>query len=113
MCAYCQRLNAPGVSFAPYSRNGFGGVKLGINPRCSADLTALDILMTAELNRLSGGKVIGRLRGDELNLFHKVYGGTALHSTLAKGGNPMGLIAGWQRSNASFRSSRQRYLLYP
>ena len=113
MYAYCQRLNAPGVSFAPYSHNGFGGVKLSINPRGSADLTALDILMTAELNRLSGGKVIGRLRGDELNLFHKVYGGTALYSTLAKGGNPMNLIAGWQRSNASFRSARQRYLLYP
>jgi uncharacterized protein YbbC (DUF1343 family) len=113
MYAYCQRLNAPGVSFSPYSHGGFGGVSLNINPRGGADLTALDILMTAELNRLSGGKVINKMRGDQLNLFHKVYGGTALYSTLSRGGSPMGLIAGWQRSNASFRASRQRYLLYP
>lgn len=113
MYAYCARLNAPGVSFSPFSHGGFGGVKLNINPRCTADLTALDVLMTAELNRLSGGKVINKLRGDELNLFHKVYGGTGLFQTLSRGGNPMSLIAGWQRSNASFASSRQRYLLYP
>lgn len=113
MYHYCQRLNAPGVGFTPYSNAGFGGVKLSIDPRCGADLTALDVLMTAELNRLSGGKVIGRLRGDELNLFHKVYGGTALYGTLSKGGNPMNLIAGWQRYTSGFRSARQRYLLYP
>lgn len=113
MHAYCQRLNAPGVSFSPYSKGGFGGVKLDINPRAPADLTALDLLMTAELNRLSGGKVLGRMKGDQLNLFHKVCGSNSVYTQLRRGVPASSIVAGWQSYNASFRSSRQRYLMYP
>lgn len=112
MLAYCQRLNAPGVSFSPYSNGGFGGVRLTINPRCSADLTALDVFMLAELNRQSGGKVMS-ISGDKLNLFNKVYGSESLYRDLKRGVSPMHIVAGWQRFNDSFRSRRQRYLLYP
>lgn len=113
MYAYCQRLNAPGVSFTPYSRGGFGGVQLNINPRAPADLTALDLLMTAELNRLSGGKVLGRMKGDQLNLFHKVCGSNSVYTQLRRGVSASSIVAGWQSYNNSFRGSRQRYLMYP
>ncbi len=113
MYAYCQKLNAPGVGFTPYSRDGFGGVQLSISPRATADLTALDVLMTAQLNRLSGGKVLGRMKGDQLNLFHKVCGSDSVYRQLRSGGSAMSIVASWQRPNAAFRSSRQRYLLYP
>jgi uncharacterized protein YbbC (DUF1343 family) len=112
MLAYCQRLNTPGVSFSPYSRKGFGGVKLNINPRASADLTALDVFLLAELNRQTRGKVLA-ISGSKLNLFNKVYGSESLYRDLKRGVSPMHIVAGWQRHNDSFRSRRQRYLLYP
>lgn len=113
LLAYCQRLNTPGVSFAPYSKNGFGGVRLSINPRATSDLTALDVLLLAEINRLSGGKVVGRMSGSKLNLFNKVYGSESLYSDLRRGVPAMSIVSRWQGYNQSFRSQRQRFLLYP
>ena len=105
--------NFPGVSFSSYQHGGDGGVRISLNPRTSANLTALDVYLTAELNRLSGGKVAARLRGDELNLFHKVYGSTSLYSDLRRGTAPASIVSRWQGSVNSFRAARQRYLLYP
>ncbi len=113
LLAYCQRLNTPGVSFAPYSKNGFGGVRLNIHPRSTADITALDVLLLAEINRLSGGKVVGRMSGSKLNLFNKVYGSESLYSDLRRGVPATSIVARWQGYNQSFRSQRQRFLLYP
>lgn len=111
--AYCRRLNAPGVGFAPYSKDGFGGVRLNISPRATADITALDVLLLAEINRLSGGKVIGRMGGSKLNLFNKVYGSESLYHDLRRGVPAASIVARWQSYNQSFRSQRQRFLLYP
>jgi uncharacterized protein YbbC (DUF1343 family) len=113
LLAYCQRLNTPGVSFAPYSKNGFGGVRLSIHPRATADLTALDVLLLAEINRLSAGRVVSRMSGSKLNLFNKVYGSESLYSDLRRGVPAMSIVARWQGYNQSFRSQRQRFLLYP
>lgn len=112
LLAYCRRLNTPGVAFSPYSRGGFGGVQLAINPRCGADLTALDVHLLAELNRQSGGKVLA-MGGSKLDLFNKVYGSESLYRDLRRGVSPLHIVAGWQRSNESFRARRQKYLLYP
>ncbi len=103
----------PGVSFTPYEHRGDGGVHLEINPRSNVNLTALDIYLTAELNRLSGGKVMSRMRGDTLNLFHKMYGGESLYRDLRRGVSPASIVGRWQGSVNSFRTARQRYLLYP
>ena len=113
MLAAARRWGFPGVSFSSYQHGGCGGVRMAINPRSPVNLTAMDIYLTAELNRLSGGKVIGRLRGDELNLFHKVYGSTSLYNDLRRGVSPASIVSRWQGSVNSFLSSRQRYLLYP
>jgi uncharacterized protein YbbC (DUF1343 family) len=112
MLGYCRRLNASGVKFSAYSRKGFGGVKLNIHPRSKADLTALDVLLLAELNRLTGGKVLGRMSGSKLNLFHKVYGSESLYRDLRRGVSPMHIIASWMKPNRTFMSQRQKYLLY-
>lgn len=113
MLAACQRFGMSGVSFSPYSKNGFGGVRLSIHPRAQADLTALDVLMLGELNRLSGGKVLGKVSGSKLNLFHKVYGSESLYNNLKRGVPASRIVAGWRGFNQSFRSDRQQYLLYP
>lgn len=112
MHAACHRFGMSGVSFTPYSKGGFGGVKLGIDPRAPADLTALDVLMLGELNQLSGGRVLGRMGGDKLNLFNKVYGSESLYHNLRRGVPASRIVAGWSGYTNSFRSSRQRHLLY-
>jgi len=113
MFAACQRFGMSGVSFSPYMRGDFGGVRLSIHPRAQADLTALDVLMLSELNRLSGGKVLSRMGGSKLNLFHKVYGSESLYNDLRRGVPASRIVAGWAGYNQSFRSARQRFLLYP
>ncbi len=113
MYAAARNWGFAGVGMAPYSRSGFGGVQLSINPRTAGDLTALDVYLLAELNRLSGGKVIGRMSGDKLNLFNKVYGSDSLYHNLRRGVPASSIVAGWRISTAAFRSQRQRYLLYP
>jgi uncharacterized protein YbbC (DUF1343 family) len=112
MLAACQSFGMNGVSFAPYAKNGFGGVRLNIHPRSQADLTALDVLMLGELNRLSNGRVLSRMGGDKLNLFHKVYGSESLYQNLRRGVPAGRIVAGWSSYTASFRSARQRHLMY-
>lgn len=113
LLAFCQRLNTPGVSFSAYSKDNFGGVRIHMNPRNTTDLTALDVQLLGELNRLSGGKVVGRMSGSKLNLFHKVYGSESLCNDLRRGVPAHQITARWQGANNSFRSQRQRFLLYP
>jgi uncharacterized protein YbbC (DUF1343 family) len=112
MLAACRSFGMSGVSFSPYSRNGFGGVRLSIHPQAQANLTALDVLMLEALNRLTGGRAIARMGGDKLNLFHKVYGSEALYQTLSRGAPVSRLISGWQGYVQSFLSARQPYLMY-
>jgi uncharacterized protein YbbC (DUF1343 family) len=112
MLAACRDFPAPGVGFTPYTKGSFGGVRLNIHPRAQADLTALDVRLLAALHRLSGGRVLARVSGDKLSLFNKVYGSERLYQTLRSGGSVERLIAGWSSSVNSFRSARQRHLLY-
>ena len=113
MYAFCSRLNAPGVSFAPYQNGSFGGVRLAIDPRCQTDLTALDVLMLGELNRLSGGRMINRMTSSQLSLFNKVCGSDTIYRTLKRGGSVNGIVSSWSNYTNAFRSQRQRSLLYP
>jgi uncharacterized protein YbbC (DUF1343 family) len=112
MHAACRRWDTPGVEFSPYERNGFGGVRLQIDPRAQTDLTALDVMMLAELNRLTGGKVLERMSGAKLNLFHKVYGSEDLYTSLRRGVGASRIASGWSGWISSFRGQRQRHLLY-
>lgn len=102
----------PGVSFSPYSKGGFGGASLSVNPRTPANITGLDVYMLAELNRMSGGRVLGRMRGDELSLFNKVYGSDSLRRDLMRGVSPARIVSSWSSYENAFRSRRQPYLLY-
>ncbi|HYF36130.1 MAG TPA: DUF1343 domain-containing protein, partial [Prosthecobacter sp.] len=112
MLAACRQWNVQGVSFTPYQKNEFGGVRLDIDPRAQADLTALDVMMLGELQRLSGGKVLSRMSGSKLNLFHKVYGSEDLYNDLRRGVPAGRIVSGWGGSVNAFRSARQRHLLY-
>lgn len=109
------RLGISGVHFSPYSSSrkpGYGGVQIMLNPRGNTDLLALDVLLTSEVIKRTGGNPLRVTRGDELNLFHKVYGSDSLWRDLNRR-RPVGqIIASWQSGNARFLSARQGYLLY-
>ena len=51
--------------------------------------------------------------GSKLNLFNKVDGSESLYSDLRRGVPANSIVARWQGHNQSFRSQRQRFLLYP
>jgi hypothetical protein len=68
--------------------------------------------MLGDLNRLSGGRVLGRMAGDKLNLFNKVYGSESLYKDLRRGVPASSIVSGWSGFTNSFRSARQRHLLY-
>lgn len=112
-CDQCRRWGFPGVSFAPYSNKGESGARLTINPRTPANITALDVYLLAELNHASHGSAVSHMRGDELNLFNKVYGSDSLRSQLKRGVTPSTIAGSWRSNEENFRSRRQRYLLYP
>lgn len=112
MLAACQSFGTSGITFSPYSRNGFGGVRLHIHPQAQTDLTALDVRLLDTLNRLSGGRVIARMSGDKLNLFHKVYGSESLYQQLRRGVPATQIIGSWTGYTNSFRNQRQKHLLY-
>lgn len=112
LAAYVQRLGMPGVRATPYSKGGFGGVKLGLDPRTPANITALDVFLLAEINRQSGGRVLGRMSKSQLSLFNKVYGSDSLRRDLMNGRSPASIVASWRGFENGFRSKRQRYLLY-
>ena len=113
MAAYVQRLGMPGVKATPYSKGGFGGVKLNIDPHSPANITALDVFLLAEINRQSHGRVLGRMSGSQLSLFNKVYGSDSLRRDLMRGKSPGGIASSWRGFENSFRSKRQKYLQYP
>ncbi|HEY2573677.1 MAG TPA: DUF1343 domain-containing protein [Verrucomicrobiaceae bacterium] len=112
MAEACRRMGFPDVSFTPYSRGGFGGVKLSYSPRTAANLTALDVQMLGEINRQTRGATLSRMRGDQLSLFNKVYGSDALYRDLRRGVPASRITASWGGYENSFRSRRARYLLY-
>ncbi len=109
---YVRGLNLPGVQAAPYQHAGFGGARLTIDPRQAGDVTALGVLMTGELNRMTNGRVVAGLSGDRLDIFNKVYGSEQLHRRLQQRAPTNDLVASWAPFVRNFRSERPPFLLY-
>lgn len=102
-----------GIWFRPYSRNGFSGTRMTISKGSNADLLAVDLELLSEVNRMTGGSTIGRMTGDKLSLFNKVYGSDSLVRDLQRGRPVPDIVASWAPFHAKFKSDRRRYLLYP
>jgi len=113
LSAYVNQLGMPGVRATPYSKGGFGGVKLALDPRTPASITGLDIFLLAEINRQTRGRALARMSGSQLSLFNKVYGSDSLRRDLMRGKSPASIVSSWSGFENSFRGKRQRYLLYP
>lgn len=109
----CRSWGLPGVSFSPYVHARESGVKISIDPHTPANITALNVFLLAEVNRMKGGAPLGRMHGDELSLFNKVYGSESLRRELMRGRSPQQIAASWRGFEESFKARRQPYLLYP
>ncbi|MCB1230147.1 MAG: DUF1343 domain-containing protein [Verrucomicrobiae bacterium] len=110
---YLQSLRLPGVKFAPYTRNSFGGSRVQIDPRAPVDLAGLNLIFIDAVNRRIGSRnLFVRTTASNKDVFYKVYGSTSLESDLPRGVHPAKIIASWQSSNESFRRARQPYLIY-
>ena len=110
---YLQSLRLPGVKFAPYTRNSFGGSRVQIDPRAPVDLAGLNLIFIDAVNRRIGSRnLFVRTTASNKDVFYKVYGSTSLESDLPRGVHPAKIIASWQSSNESFRRARHPYLIY-
>jgi uncharacterized protein YbbC (DUF1343 family) len=106
--AAMRALRLPGIGFSPF---GDKGTRLKIDPRTSSSLTALNVYFLAAVHRVTP-RVFARCKGDRLDMFYKAYGSTDIRAQVERGVPPSRIVAGWDRTVASFKALRQPYLLY-
>jgi len=110
---YLNSLGIPGVKFSPYRKGNFGGSKVHIDRNAPADLAGLNLVFVDAVNRRIGSRnLFVRTSASGKDIFHKVYGSTAMEGQL-RGGNPGKVIQSWQSYHANFRQARQPFLIYP
>src|SRR5438105_848450 len=67
-------LHMAGVSFSEYSKGGFQGARLRIDPHAEANLAALGIYILAEVNAAAKPDLFVRSPAGKLEMFYKCYG---------------------------------------
>ena len=103
----------PGLRFGPITTDGGrSGVAIGIPPRNSANLAALNIYLMSDAVRVSP-RVLDKPSRDRDGILFKIYGSRSIESQLRNGTAPVRIIAGWDGPVARFRGERSAYLLYP
>jgi len=107
LTAHMKGLEIKGVSFSPYPK----GVRLKLSNRSDTDLTAINVHLLIQANRM-GGSLFARAKSDQLNLFYKGYGSSDIRKQVESGVSAEKIIAGWQSGVSRFRSARQPYLIY-
>ena len=108
--AFASEVSRSGASASPYKRESFGGARINITPKSSANLAAVNVylLSAAEKHR---GDIFARYR-DADAIFWKAYGSTNIKSQIERGTSPASIVAGWESVVNSFRAARQPYLIY-
>ena len=109
--AKLRSLNMPGVSFTEYSKGGFNGARINIQPDAQADLTALGIHIIAEAQKASP-KSLFKGPDSRYEIFYKCYGSDYIRTALEKRVPASKIIAGWAENNRRFVTERKPYLLY-
>lgn len=110
--SYMRSQDLPGVTFTPYAKGGFEGSRLRIDPNAKADLCSIGVYMLAAAQKSAPGSLFGGPSG-KYDIFYKCYGSNSIRRAIEQGVPPRKIIAGWESANASFRSERKPYLLYP
>jgi uncharacterized protein YbbC (DUF1343 family) len=109
---YMRSLDLRGVSFTPYSKNGFEGCRIRIEPSAEADLCAIGVYILAAAQK-SAPRSIFAGPASKYDIFYKCYGSNSIRVAIERGVSPSKIISSWSGANSSFRTDRKPYLLYP
>jgi len=110
--SYMRSINMPGVTFAPYAKNGFQGCRISIDPSAQADLCAIGVHILAATQH-SAPRSLFSGPASKYDIFYKCYGSNSIRAAIERGVAPSKIIAGWQDGNERFRSERKPFLIYP
>ncbi len=110
--SYVRSLDLPGVVATPFNGAGAHGVELHIDPHAGADLTGLNVYLTAGLYRSGGARLFAHTRHDPDQMLYKIYGSTALATQIEAGIAPERIVGGWAAGVERFRRERAAFLLY-
>ena len=109
--AYFRALKLPGVSVSEYSKGGFGGVRLRIEPNSPVNITGLGVHLLAAAQKGSPHSIF-KGSPKRYDLFYKCYGSDTIRAAIEKRTPAAKIIASWESHNARFSSERKPYLLY-
>jgi uncharacterized protein YbbC (DUF1343 family) len=110
--AYLNSLHMPGVTFSEWSRAGFEGSRIHIDPHADANLCALGIHILAGVNRGGHPDIFDKSRGDKLQMFYKCYGSESIRAQIESGVPASRIVASWAPGLARFETERKAFLLY-
>ncbi|QSR84598.1 exo-beta-N-acetylmuramidase NamZ domain-containing protein [Methylacidimicrobium sp. B4] len=106
------RLGFAGVQAVPEGGHG-GVVRLEINPRTSANLTALAIYLASRLNQASHPPLLRKASANGKEMLCKLYGSSSILTELNRHQSVRQIAAQWRGSERAFALARQPDLLYP
>jgi uncharacterized protein YbbC (DUF1343 family) len=120
---YMKGFNLDGVQFLPYSFypvHGryrdvrFTGVRLKIDPKANANLTAIPFLAYPFIKRRfpSRNYFLNRTH-DPIIMFDKINGTSAPRIALQEGLSPLGIVKRWSSGVERWKEERKPYLIYP
>ncbi|VVM07549.1 hypothetical protein MAMC_01688 [Methylacidimicrobium cyclopophantes] len=107
------RLGFAGVQAIPVAGNGGTAVRLEINPKTSANLTALAIYLAARVNQASHPSLLRRVSANGREMLCKLYGSSSILTELRGHRSVREIAAEWRSSERAFAQARAPYLLYP
>ena len=110
--AYMRSLKLQGVTFTEYTRNGFQGSRIQIDPAAKADLCALGVYILAAAQK-SAPRSLFTGSPSKFDIFYKCYGSDSIRRAIEKGVPPQKIVAGWSAYNERFMDERKPFLLYP
>ncbi|MCX6967023.1 MAG: DUF1343 domain-containing protein [Verrucomicrobia bacterium] len=110
--AYMRSLNLRGISFKEYSRNGFQGARIRIDPDAQADLCALGVYILAAAQKAAPRSLFTG-SASKYDIFYKCYGSDSIRRDIERGVSPSKIVSGWSAYNVRFVSERKPFLLYP
>lgn len=109
--AYMRSLNLAGVTFTEYSKGGFEGARIHIDPDTPADLSALGIRILAAAQQ-AAPRSLFKGPASKYDIFYKCYGSDSIRTALERRVPPAKIIGSWATNNIRFASERKPYLLY-
>ncbi|MDD5349981.1 MAG: DUF1343 domain-containing protein [Chthoniobacteraceae bacterium] len=109
--SYLRSCDLPGVTFSEYTRNGFQGAQLHIDPNAQADLCAIGVYILAAAQKSTSHSIFTG-SDSKYDIFYKCYGSNSIRAAIERRVPPSHIIASWAPANERFEKERKPYLLY-